>query len=97
MADASHAPHGCPHATPAHQREVLRQLRLAHPTRGARKLREVANDHEPQLHWPALSTITTQLHQAGWIGARRRRPLVPGAPPPGPLTAAEPNRLWMMD
>jgi transposase-like protein len=38
LADASHTPHSCPHATPLPQRELLVALRRAHPTWGARKL-----------------------------------------------------------
>jgi transposase InsO family protein len=98
LADASHTPHSCPHATPASQRELLAALRRTHPTWGARKLRVVLQSQHPTLEWPAASTITTLLHREGLIQARRRRRR-PGSPAGerGPVAAARPNALWTID
>jgi transposase-like protein len=64
LTDAPHTPHGCPHQTPAVQRELLCATRREHPTWGARKLREVLAAAHPALAWPAPSTITTLLDRA---------------------------------
>lgn len=98
LADASHVPRSCPHATPARQHELLAALRRAHPTWGARKLREVLRGQHPELGWPVASTITTLLHREGLIQARprQRRPGVPGGAR-GPVPATEPNELWTID
>lgn len=97
LADASHAPRGCPHRTPDAQRESLCALRRAHPTWGPRKLRQLLAERHPDLRWPAPSTITTLLHEAELIAPRRRRARpAPGAVAPH-LTATEPNALWTID
>lgn len=98
LADASHQPHSCPHETPARQRDLLVAMRRSHPTWGARKLRTVLATEQPELVWPAASTITSLLHRAGLVQARRarRRPGAPGGPR-GPVAAAVPNALWTID
>lgn len=98
LADASHQPHSCPHETPARQCELLVALRRSHPTWGARKLRMVLGTEHPALSWPAASTITSLLHRAGLVQARRarRRPGAPGGAR-GPVAAAVPNALWTID
>jgi transposase InsO family protein len=97
LVDASSRPAGCPWHTPAAQRDAVCALRRAHPTWGARKLRAVLQDQQPAVSWPAPSTITTLLHTAGLIVARRRRArAIPGALAPA-LTADTPNTLWTLD
>ena len=49
LTDASHVPRSCPHATPDRQRELLIELRRAHRTWGARKLRGVLRGQHPEL------------------------------------------------
>jgi transposase InsO family protein len=102
LTDAPHTPHGCPHQTPAVQRELLCATRREHPTWGARKLREVLAAAHPALAWPAPSTITTLLDRAGLVQrrARRRAPsalgTLGGTRGPAPPVDA-PNALWTMD
>lgn len=97
VTERSHAPRSCPHRTPDAQRAALIALRRQHPTWGAKKLRAVLQDTAPDCTWPAPSTITTVLKQAGLIVPRRRRPrAVPGALAPA-LTATVPNALWTLD
>jgi transposase InsO family protein len=98
LADRAHTPLTCPHRTPAHQREALLACRRAHPTWGARKLRAACEAAEPALGWPAASTITTLLAQAGLLPSRRRR-LRPRLAPTdrGPVHATRPNALWTLD
>lgn len=102
LADAPHAPHHCPHQTPAVQRELLCSARRAHPTWGARKLRAVLAAAHPELPWPAASTITALLDRAGLVRHRRRRhgagalgDLGGARGPAAPVDA--PNALWTMD
>jgi len=45
LADRSHAPHACPHATPAEIWEAVRQVRLRHPTWGGKKIRRILTNH----------------------------------------------------
>jgi transposase InsO family protein len=98
LADAAHAPRTCPHATSPDQCARLVALRRAHPTWGARKLRDVLAREAPELHWPAPSTITTLLHHAALIAPRRRRVRAPGAAGArGPCAATAPNELWTID
>jgi len=98
LADASHQPQSCPHETPARQRELLVALRRSHPTWGARKLRQVLATEHPEWSWPAASTITSVLHRAGLIQARRaRRHPGPSGGARGPVAATTPNALWTID
>ena len=104
LADASHAPHACPHQTPAAQRALLEALRRVHPTWGARKLRARLVVTHPALAWPAPSTITQLLDRAGLVRHRRRRSGGAGASAGGaeaegrgPCPAPGPNALWTMD
>ena len=98
LVDRAHTPRSCPHATPAQQRELLIELRRAHPRWGARKLRGVLATQYPALAWPAASTITTLLDREGLIQhrPRHRRPGLP-AGDRGPRSAATPNALWTID
>src|SRR5258708_3750431 len=72
LADRSHAPH-----VPAHQLAVpivdaIIALREEEASWGARKLRDVLRREQPDLPWPAASTITTLLKRVGLIVPRRR-------------------------
>lgn len=99
--DRAHAPRHCPHQTPVRQRELLVAARAAHPRWGARKLRAALAAAHPDLAWPAPSTITTLLHRAGLVLARRRRGVgrrIPATDPlRGPMVADQPNALWTLD
>jgi len=98
LADRSHAPAACPHRTPAPQREALLACRRAHPTWGARKLRAACQAEQPALAWPAASTITTLLAQAGLLTPRGRRPRPRrDRTDRGPAHADAPNHLWTLD
>ncbi|MFN8669101.1 MAG: IS481 family transposase [Gemmatimonadaceae bacterium] len=98
LAERAHTPATCPHRTPAPQREALLACRRAHPTWGARKLRAACQAAAPALAWPAASTITTFLAEAGLLTPRRRRAR-PRLDPTGrgPVHATAPNQLWTLD
>lgn len=98
LADQSRAPH-----LPAHQvaPAIVRQLcalREAHPTWGARKLRKVLTAEQPQVRWPAPSTITALLTRLGLVTRRRRSVRERTTWARSPLTpAGAPNDVWSAD
>jgi transposase InsO family protein len=96
VTDRPHTALRCPHRTPAGLVDALCAARRAHPTWGARKLRAFLLAQQPRKPWPAPSTITGLLAQAGLVTPRRRRPA--GAHLRFPRTEArEPNDVWTAD
>ena len=95
LADRSHRPDGCPHATrPAVIREIL-QLRKSWRW-GARKLHELLREAHPTEAVPAIPTIHRILVRHGRV-RRRRRSQVRAHPgrPQTPITG--PNVVWSVD
>jgi putative transposase len=95
LADRSHRPQQCPHATaPAVIREIL-QLRKAWRW-GARKLHELLLDAHPATEVPATATIHRILVRHGRVRHRRRSRVRahPGRPQT-PITG--PNVVWSVD
>jgi putative transposase len=95
LADRSHRPQQCPHATaPAVIREIL-QLRRAWRW-GARKLHELLAEAHPAEAVPAIPTIHRILARHGRV-RRRRRSQVRAHPgrPQTPITG--PNVVWSVD
>ena len=83
LSDRSRAPRLRPCSTGPEMCELLTELRLQHPTWGARKLRHWLMNNRPGLSLPAASTIHGILKSAGLIVKDRRRrrgnrPLVEG-------------------
>lgn len=98
LADQSHAPHVPAHRVPPAIRDAIVALREAHPTWGARKLRVVLCTQHPTTVWPAPSTITTLLGQAGLLAPRRRRSDATRTWPVAGLTQPTgPNDVWTAD
>ena len=96
LIDRSRAPHTCPHRIPAAVQAELLALKRAHPTWGPRKLRDILREREPEVLWPAASTIGDLFRRHDLVRKRRRRRPTqhPGVVPP--ITAA-PNNLWTAD
>jgi putative transposase len=95
LADRSHRPDACPHATaPPVIREIL-QLRRAWRW-GARKLHELLREAHPGEAVPAIPTIHRILVRHGRV-RRRRRSQVRAHPgrPQTPITG--PNVVWSVD
>ena len=96
LAERSHRPHTCPHATDPDAVALLCELRRRHPTWGPKKLLTVLAGRRPALVLPASSTAAALLKRAGLVTAprRRRTPGHPG-PPTAPMDTA--NAVWTTD
>ena len=96
LADRSRAPRHHPNALDEKTREMILDLRQAHPTWGPRKLRVVLERQYPRKSWPAASTIGEFLGRQGLSVPRKRRRRVERDP--HPLTEGLlPNDLWGID
>jgi transposase InsO family protein len=96
LLDHSRRPKSCPHETRTEIVEAILAVRRHHPTWGPKKLRHVLRKREPQVSWPARSTIADLLRRHGLITSPRRRPTP--AHPGRPYTSmAAPNDTWTAD
>jgi putative transposase len=71
-------------------------LRKQHSFWGPKKLRAVLAERQPELEWPAASTIGEVLKRRGLIRPKRRRVAVLRGVG-GELSCSAPNELWCMD
>jgi putative transposase len=96
LADRSRAPHHCPHRIAPALASLLCATRRKHPDWGAGKLLDYREPRQPDLGWPAVSTVNDLLARHGLLQPRRRRRSHqhPGGVPP---TTTEPNDLWTAD
>jgi transposase InsO family protein len=96
LAERSHRPRTCPHATAPDAAAALYELRRRHPTWGPKKLLAILARRAPQLALPAPSTAAALLKRAGLVTVPRRR-RSPGHPgrPSAPMDA--PNAIWTAD
>lgn len=76
--------------------DALVACRRRHPTYGPRKLRRILKTAQPDVEWPAKSTIGSVLGRHGLIGPPRRRRWTAGHGPPC-VEATMPNESWSMD
>lgn len=97
LADHSHAPHRPAHPVPAEIVTAVCNLREAHPSWGARKLRVTLLRADPTVAWPAPSTITTVLKRAGLVSARRRSLRERTTWATGLTQPSAPNDVWTAD
>jgi len=96
LQDRSHAVERIPHKTPPEVIELLVATRRAHPTWGARKLKQRLEVTHPGVHTPSSFTIQSWLKQAGLIQPRRPRRRVV-LTPTGLTQPKEPNDVWATD
>ena len=77
--------------------EAILALRRDRPHWGPRKLRAVLQSQQPEVGWPAASTMGDLLRRHGLSDRRRRRAAIVGPGPAdfAPITAA--NDLWCID
>ena len=96
LADESRAPHCPSQSIPEKIQARVVKLREEHPTWGPRKLRASLGQREPDVHWPAASSIGDLLKREGFVHARKRRRRTPLYSQP--LAHADaPNRVWTAD
>ncbi len=96
LADRSRRPHHSPQATDPALITALVELRKRHPSWGAQKLLAVLRRRQPDVEWPARTTVCDQLKAAGLVASRRRRrPRVAAPSQRGPITHA--NEVWTTD
>jgi len=95
LADGSHAPHQCPHRTPAGVEALILAARHEYGW-GAKKLRQVLRTRYPAWSWPARSTFNEILERHALLrkNRRRRKWTHPGATP---LQTDHPNQVWPAD
>src|SRR5215204_4805008 len=97
--DCSRAPRSCPHRMAQEISEALLELRRSHPTWGPRKLLAWLRKREPEVSWPAASTVGDLLKSHGLVSSRRR---VARRSPPAVggrrlSQAAAANQVWTVD
>jgi putative transposase len=96
LAERSRAPKTHGRAMADERRRAVLALRRAHPRWGPKKLRAVLCEREPQLVWPAASTMGELLRREGLSERRRRARYV--VPLTQPLAAAQgANDVWTAD
>lgn len=96
LRDGSRAPHEPGNRTPQQIEEMVLELRREHMRWGPRKLKWVLEQAEPEVRWPAASTIGALLAREGLAMARKKRHRVP--PYTQPFAAAsQSNRVWCAD
>jgi transposase InsO family protein len=94
--DRSHAPHSCPHRTPAGLIAPIVAVKRRFGHFGPKKVRAWLMREDPGRPWPAASTIGDILKQAGLVeSVPRRRRRVPQ--PVGGVVAQEANDEWAID
>jgi len=94
--DQSRRPRHNPNRTPGTIAERVISIRQRYPTWGPKKLKQRLHDLEPEIKWPAASTIGAIIRDAGLVTGRKRRRRTPPSPAPRRESEA-PNELWCMD
>jgi transposase InsO family protein len=96
LADQSRAPHEHPNAVDGEIERAILETRSKHPRWGPAKLRVILQRRDPDVAWPAVSTIGKILRRAGVTAPRKKHLRVPRWP--DPLVGAEgPNQVWCAD
>lgn len=96
LAERSRAVLRHPNQTPRVMEQRIVELRQAHMRWGPKKLKEVLERNQPELRWPAISTMGALLQREGLVARRRKRRHTP--PYTEPLAHADgPNRVWCAD
>jgi transposase InsO family protein len=96
LLDTSRAPLRHPQQRPAQVREQVLALRQQYVRWGPRKLRAYLEQHQPEIIWPAASTMGEWLKEEGLAQPRRKRRRTP--PLEHPLAhATAPNQVWCAD
>ena len=99
LEDRSHAGLTHPYRITPEVRERVIALRRRYPLYGAQMLRDWLIQHEPEVRWPAASSIGELLKRSNLIGRtrRRQRDEERAALDTGRTRALEPNMVWTAD
>ena len=96
LLDLTRTPHTSPNATSGEIENEILALRKRFPSWGARKLKARLERMNPNVSWPAASTVGQILSRAGLTNPKRKkRRATPSSQPFSMVTA--PNQLWCMD
>jgi len=96
LLDLTRTPHSSPYATSAGIENEILALRKRFPSWGARKLKARLERMNPNVSWPAASTVGQILSRAGLTNPKRKkRRATPSSHPFSMVTA--PNQLRCMD
>lgn len=97
LRDRSRARHRHPNQTAAEIAEKVIELRKAHPRWGPRKLRGRLARNEPEVNWPAPSTIGELLKRQGLVSPRRQVRRAPRVAIDRRAQLQGPNDIWCAD
>lgn len=99
LKDRSHAGLTHPYRITPEVRERVIALRKKYPLYGAQMLRDWLTQHEPEVRWPAASSIGELLKRCNLIHPtkRRHRDEERAALDTGRTRALEPNAVWTAD
>jgi transposase InsO family protein len=92
----SRAPRRHPNQTSRAIEQQIVELRHEHMRWGPRKLQVVLKRQQPDVNWPAASTMGELLHREGLIIPRKKRRRTDPYTAPF-ASASEPNRVWCGD
>lgn len=95
LADGSHRPRSCPHATPRAVVDLILRLQRRY-TWGARKVRRLLQGRVPADEVPTKTTVHRILERYGRVRPRRRSRRRFHAGPPG-TPMDQPNTVWTAD
>jgi transposase InsO family protein len=94
--ERSRAPRCHPNQTPPGIEQQIVDLRHQHMRWGPRKLKVVLARQQPEVFWPAASTMGELLRREGLVIARRKRRRTDPYTTPF-ASASAPNRVWCGD
>jgi putative transposase len=99
LRERSHAGLTHPHRISPEVTERIVALRRKYPLYGPQMLRDWLIQHDPQIRWPAASSIGDLLKRSGLIvrSRRRSRDRERAALDSGRTRALEPNMVWTAD
>jgi transposase len=92
----SRAPHSPPHQMSPKMEQPIVELRHPHMPWGGRKLKVVLERKQPNVTWPAASTMGELLRREGLVIARRKRHRMDPYTTPF-ASVSEPNRVGCGD
>lgn len=94
--ERSHAPRESPHRTAAEVEQAIVDLRLLHPSWGAKKLIWSLERRRPELELPGRSTVCEILKRNDLV-VPKRRPRPVGHPGRPSVKVERPNDSWSVD